>query len=226
MTPSKCGQFSGASLIRITKTVAGLLAVHLSGCVSLVTPADMRAVEPPRVLELQQPITFKFSSGLAVVREVSLSPGTYRAIGDDGKGIWFLGGPRSFSNTVLDRGGAFAFPENMIGVPVFSVAGLFVPHDEAQSPQVFVIYGDPSKVQAPANEQVLIGVTQTTIQTSPVLSSATPVQAGLGAGAAAAIVSSVIEADKRDWGKFMLLPWQPPDPQSLRKRFAILAVNK
>lgn len=184
---------------------------------------------PARDLQLAAPITYKFKHGLAVQREIALLPGVYKGMGEDGKGTWYLGNRESMTITVLDRGGAFGYPKEQIGVPTFSSGGLFVPHDAGLVPQVFHIYGEqplrtPGQSQAEGKQEdsrVPADVAVNAQAANPVLSSGSPVAAGVGAGVAAGIVAGLIEMDKADWGKYQIIEFQPPPETDLRKQFTI-----
>ena len=115
----------------------------LTGCSApIIAPSSLHAPLPARDLQLATPVTYKFTQGLGVQRQVVLLPGIYKGVGEDGKGIWYLGNTESMTTTVLDRGGAIGYSKEWIGIPTVSSGGLFVPNDPALQPQVFRIYGE------------------------------------------------------------------------------------
>lgn len=130
--------------------------------------------------------------------------------------------------TVIDRAGAFGFSPNMVGVPTFQQGGFYVPNNAALPVSIFTIYGDVPKISpavtvrqdnqtAPENNSVQNNpaVTQAAISSTP--STATPMQAGVGAGLASGLVSAMIESDKKDYGKYVISPFTPQIEYDLRK---------
>lgn len=185
---------------------------------------------PERDLQLVTPIVYTSKYGLAVQRETVLLPGIYKGVGEDEKGVWYLGSRESMTNTVIDRGGAIGYPKEWIGLPTTSSGGLLVPRDPALPPLVFYIHGErpssgPGLSQPAAKQednQVAVDVALNAQAANPALARSSAVTAGVGAGVSAGMVAAIIELEKADNGKYQIHEGQPPAETDLRKQFSII----
>ncbi len=210
------------------------IVLMTAGCATPMTaPSALSAPKPARDLQLATTIVYKFSSGLAVQREITLLPGTYKGVGEDGTGVWYLGNRVSMTNTVLDRGGAIGYPKEWIGLPTVSSGGLFVPNDTALPPLVFRINGEqpssapggPRPENMEADSRVAVDVALNAQASNPVLANSSAVTAGVGAGVASGMVAAIIELNKADSGKYQIHEGQPPAGTDLRKQFNIITTQ-
>ncbi|MRW93740.1 hypothetical protein GJ699_27470 [Duganella sp. FT80W] len=213
---------------------AGLTTTLLTltaGCSTpMIEPSALPPPKPAKDLQLSTPIVYKFSSGLAVLREVVLLPGTYKGVGEDGKGVWYLGNRESMTNTVVDRGGATGYAKEWVGVPTVSSGGIFVPNDPALTPQIFRIHGEqPSSAPGSSRQvdklqenQVPITFALNAQPSSPALANSSVMQAGVNGGVASGVVAGIIEMDKADYGKYQIHEGQPVSGVNLRQQFSII----
>jgi hypothetical protein len=206
----------------------------MAGCSTSVMVAPSALIEPmpARDLQLATPIVYRYKLRLGV-KEIALLPGIYRGIGEDERGVWYLGNRESMTDTVLERGIAIGYPKEWIGIPTVASGGLYVPHDTALPPQVFVIYQErpfsgpnilpqsKKPVDGPSDSQeVAVTVALDAQAANPALAGS-PVTAGIGVGVAAGIVAGIIAMDKEDWGKYRIHDAQPPADADLRGQFSI-----
>lgn len=199
------------------------IASQLVGCAApMVVPSELKPLSSQRELQLEKEIAFKFKSGLAVEREIALIPGTYRGVGQDADGIWYLGKLNSLRETVTDRGGAFAYPKEWVGVPNFNYGGLYVPNDLSLPPRVFTIYGRgvlKAPVASPVTEsETAVGVALNAQAANPaVFGGGGAVATGVNTGVAAGVVAGLLAIDRADWGNYQIHPDQPTQGVEWRK---------
>jgi hypothetical protein len=206
-----------------------LFLSFFAGCVSVQNPKELQPIFTKQKLTIASPLIYKSTAGLGVIREVTLQPGAYIAAGRDVDGVWYLGPEDNLSMKVIDRGGAFGFPKEMIGVPTFQKGGIFVPDNGAQLAKIFTIFGDAPKLKEKSkagigppkdNSDVVVqSTTQVALPNTPL--SATPMQAGVGAGIAYGLIDAIIESDKKKFGGFAISPFQPSAEINLRKGFSV-----
>lgn len=199
------------------------IASQLVGCASpMVVPSELKPLSSQRELQLEKEIAFKFKSGLAGQREIALLPGFYISVGQDTNGIWYLGKSNSLRETVIDRGEAFGYPKEWVGVPSFKYGGLYVPNDLSLPPRVFTIYGR-GVLKAPVASSVTesetgIGVALNAQAANPaVFGGGGAVATGVNTGVAAGVVAGLLAIDRADWGNYQIHPDQPTQGVEWRK---------
>jgi hypothetical protein len=112
------------------------VSAALAACssASLVNPAKLDAVSPTLRLRLDAPFKYKLSN-LAGTRELVIAAGTYRAVGQDNAGVYYLGPPGCFANVPQDD-------SKKLETPVMvQDCGIYVPKSEAEGARPFLVTG-------------------------------------------------------------------------------------
>ena len=186
----------------LDRCVVLLAMLGLAGCADIPT-GGLRPVAPPAKLELKERLAYPVRPGVPV--HITLSEGAY--IGDlsDDQGVFYLGPSGCYQNLNPDA-----------DVLVVDDCGIYVPSAPGQVPRVFHVVGARRVYKLPAGTAVLAAsdpylFTQSIANT---VSTATPLQAGVGAALAGGIISSI---ETRRRGNYQFLGALQPPADSLRK---------
>lgn len=192
-------------------TLLCLILMAISGCVG-INPENLKSAESNKNLYFDKDFSYiKIFSFGGTTQEYTILKGVYKAMYDDGNGIYYQGNNRCFSINIIA-----ADHENgkkLINKPVYHRCGIYVPNDKTDEAKIYYYIegnGPTPDIEVPTEADV-ITTKRNTLNES--------VKTGniIGDAAGYAIVGELDRISRKNINFF----WHQPKAENLANAFKI-----